>query len=568
MLQIISGKFFKSDDRFTHEGKGILFANFSWVEPIETCVATLEPVDTYASVSSYVVSYCNQIEKEVPPAKNFLVRTGDSEIIEQFMIICSFFLKAFFHQDRTAVATACRDQKYNLSDYCIPSQFVPRFFSRQIRGNTNEVEEFKKYVDQVVGLQREDYKSVITSLQCFNDAMQIVGVNINLAYSLLIYSIEALAQRSDSFVPKWEDYPQNTRLNLNEIFKGMEEDAAERIKETLLKDSNLKNTVRFLNFVRSNIDDSFFIEESPEGFMALRKGEFDQALKNAYVIRSKFAHLLQPIQEQLRHPQMADGDVVRFADEPYLTIAGLVRIAQHVIRNFIKKSKKVAQEDFDWRRSLPGIMRMEMAPQYWIWQHEGVKAEHSTKKLSGFLSQLESVMLRSEAITDLRDLLDKYEKLIGQSSSPYKEQLLVTYVLYNEYVNEEHRSKNHSKVFEKYKNIFDVCTIETLLAWMLMGQNWPWTKDECVSCWNGYLKVAHRKNTIKTPPAMGVALMLEIASMFLNDGDESKYREWMDSAILESAGQKNLQQRIIQAKSEGTAIKGMEVFNAPSNAKP
>jgi hypothetical protein len=218
------------------------------VQPIDTCVATLESVDTYASVSSCVVSYRNQIEKEQPPAKNVLVRTGDSEIIEQFMIVCSFFLKSFFHQDRTIVANACRDQRFNSSDYCIPSQFVPGFFSRQVRGDTEEIEEFKGYVEQLIALERKDYTSVITSLQCFNDAMQIVGANISLAYSLLIYSIEALAQRSDSFEPSLNDYPQNTRQNLDEVFNDMEEEIAERVKDALLKDGNLKSTVRFMSF--------------------------------------------------------------------------------------------------------------------------------------------------------------------------------------------------------------------------------------------------------------------------------------------------------------------------------
>jgi len=64
MLQIISGKFFESDDRFIHERKGILYSNYSWVQPVKTCVATLEPVDTHGAVCSYVVSYLNQIEKK------------------------------------------------------------------------------------------------------------------------------------------------------------------------------------------------------------------------------------------------------------------------------------------------------------------------------------------------------------------------------------------------------------------------------------------------------------------------------------------------------------------------
>jgi hypothetical protein len=71
MLQIISGKFFDSDDRYAYDAKGIVFGNYSWRHPIQTCVATLEPVDTYASVASYVISYVNQIEKRHLQKKMF-----------------------------------------------------------------------------------------------------------------------------------------------------------------------------------------------------------------------------------------------------------------------------------------------------------------------------------------------------------------------------------------------------------------------------------------------------------------------------------------------------------------
>jgi len=125
MLQIISGKFFKSDNRYIHEAKGITYSNYSWIEPIKTCVATLEPVDTYKSVSSYVISYTNQIEKE---RAGVLVRTGDSEIVQQFQLLCIFGLKAFFDTDRNNVEINCRERPKSSNDFYLPSIFVPRFF--------------------------------------------------------------------------------------------------------------------------------------------------------------------------------------------------------------------------------------------------------------------------------------------------------------------------------------------------------------------------------------------------------------------------------------------------------
>lgn len=567
MLQIISGKFFHSEDRFIHDGKGILFSNYSWVQPIKTCVATLEPVDTYASVSSYVVSYVNQLEKEKPPAKNVLVRTGDSDIVEQFLIICSFSLSAFFHQDRNVVAVTCRDQRLNSSDYCVPSQFVPRVFSRQINGTVVETEALSGFVDDIIGLKRDHYNSTITSLRSFVDALQIIGTNIDLAYSLLIYSLEALAQRSDSYIPTWADYSSDVRDELDNIFGRLEDGTANEIRETLIKNSNLKALKRFLDFIHFHIEEDFFINEAPPGFMAVRKSELDRALRNAYKIRSKFAHLLQPIQDLLKLPHTANGDIIRFSDEPYLSISGLVRVAQHVIKNFVRKSEKVTSETFSWRQELPGIMQIEMVPKYWIWKHDGLKPEHATRKLSGFLSQLETVILNAEPITDLRELLAKYEQLIEQAAAPFKLQMLATYVLYNSFVADEHKCKNYTMVFDKNKALFDQCTIESMLTWLLMGHLWPWAAEVCASCWNGYQETKHRKACIKVPPVMSVAIMIEIASLYLREESASDYMEWMKDAILEAAGQKELQERLIEAKSRLAEIKGMEVFNDTTSKK-
>src|SRR5262245_39963293 len=106
MLQIISGKFFERPERYRHEGKGILFSNYAWVRPIKTVIGTLEPVDSYRAVSSYVFSYVNQIEKEEGPGS--LVRVGDPEIVRQFQLLCILGLRAYFADDRASILTNCR----------------------------------------------------------------------------------------------------------------------------------------------------------------------------------------------------------------------------------------------------------------------------------------------------------------------------------------------------------------------------------------------------------------------------------------------------------------------------
>src|SRR5215212_9028979 len=152
MLQIISGKFFGDGERHEFEGKGIVYSNLSWVRSIEMRVGTLEPVDSSGSeVSSWVLSYLNQIEKE--PAGG-IVRVGDPEIAEQFQWLCMIWFGAFFDGDKQSVVINCRERPKHAGDYYIGSKFAKPFLSPERRINEEEEDGFKRFVDKVIGLPR------------------------------------------------------------------------------------------------------------------------------------------------------------------------------------------------------------------------------------------------------------------------------------------------------------------------------------------------------------------------------------------------------------------------------
>lgn len=560
MLQIISGKFFESSDRFAYDAKGILYSNFAWVQPIKTCVATLEPVDTYASVSSYVVCYVNQIEKEQPPRAGVLVRTGDAEIIEQFQILCGFGLKSFFHQDKDTVAISCRDYRLSSSDD-VPSSFIPRIFSRQINGTSEEIDLFVKFTEDVIALKRDVYKRLISSLRSYTHALQIISHNIDLSYSLFVYSMEALAQNFDKYAAVWDDYHDEVRSELDNVLTNVSSEIAEGVRKILLRNSNLRATRRFIRFVTSHIDKEFFIKEAPVGYTAIKRSELERALKNAYLMRSKFAHQLQPIQDQLRYPNFIKGDVFRISGEPFLSIAGLARISHHVLTNFVRRSEKVEKERILWRNELPGIIRMEMAPEYWIWKHEGLKPEHATSKLSGFLSQLETALISKKPLTDIRKLLEKYVELLPTAKSIYKIQMIVTYVLYNAFVKEDRRCIDYNSNFNKFQKEFDSCMVETMLTRLLMGEEWPWSSHECEEAWEKYVNNKYIKSSISIPPLMNIALIVEIGQQCLREGKRDKYNEWMETAILDAAGYQKIQTFLMDKKKTYQSINGMEIFS-------
>lgn len=257
MLQIISGKFFKSNNVISHAAKGVLYSNFSWVASVESNIATLEPIDTYGDVATYVISYINQIEKVEPPQKDILVRVGDSEIVNSFANLCSFYFMALFHIDKNHVVNSCRESSANYCDSCLPSKFFPNFFAKQVHGTAEQVAAFSVFVDKTLGLSRKNYESVMSSIRIFIESLSLVSGNIDLSYSSLVYALESLAQGYLPYSPCWDDFPKKDKID--KVLADIDGSTAFELRNILIQDANLKAQKRFLDFTCQHIDDSFFI---------------------------------------------------------------------------------------------------------------------------------------------------------------------------------------------------------------------------------------------------------------------------------------------------------------------
>lgn len=553
MLQIISGKFFQSGDRYRYDGKGILFGNYRWYEPIETCVATLESVDIIGSVTSYVVSYVNQIEKPDKGHRWGLLRTGDAEILEQFRLLSILGLQSYFHHDRGAVATACRKQPLSMSDR-VPSSFVRRFFQSSVQGTEEEVAFFTTYVEKVISLPRGVYRAVLTAHKGFADALEASDHNIDLAYSLLVFALECLSQTFDGYSPMWKDYPSEVRNVLDPILKGLGDGTAEDIRRVLLRDRNLKLQKRFVDFVTSHVRKGFFIEEAPAERRTIRKGELARALRNAYRMRSKYTHELQPIHELLRTSGFATSEVILWKHEPYLSLAGLVRLVRHVICSFVAKQESLEEEDIDWRSELPGVVHASLAPQYWIWRHDSFRPENATEKLEGFLQQVESAYVSSKSITDLRDLMSAYEEFLPKINGINKLRMFALYFAYNLIVQKDRRTENHETFIAKHEALLQECSIEAMLILLILENKWPWEPRDLVKQWNLYQKQRYHSRGLAIPPGLEILLQIEIAESYLEAGSTRRHSMWLGKALLDASGKPNLQLIIKDGRSNRTKI--------------
>ncbi|MBT2728245.1 hypothetical protein J7E63_15010 [Bacillus sp. ISL-75] len=525
MLQIISGKFF-SGNRVVHNynSKGILYSNYSWHGPIETVIATLEPADIHGNVKGYVMSYVNKLESEENTSFS-LVKTGDSEIVRQFQVLCTFGLGAYFDHDKNSVELNCREKSRGMGDEYIPTQLVSRFFDREISGTPAEIEYFSNFVQKVINLKREDYKNIMTCLKNFSDSLEVMNYNIDLAYTMLIYSMEALSKKYNDYTPVWDDYDQSVRKELETYFSSLDATSTEAIKHTLVKSSHLKLQKNFIDFICNNVSDSFFEIESNDINSALKKSDLKRALKNAYFLRSGYVHELKTILKQLKIPNIAKGDVFRWQKEPYLTFSGLIRVIRHVVNNFIWKLDYVESEEYDWRNDLPGMFFLEMDPKLWVWKHEGFELGHATFKFTGFLSQVDEAMISQEPLNDLKLLLERFEEQFPQAKKEDKITMFCMYVLYCSMVSEEYRPSNCDSFIEKNQDFSEVCCIETMVSYLLLDQDWPWDLKSCIKAYENYNVRRFSKNSLKLPNTQEIGVLCQIGNL-TGTSDSSSRISW------------------------------------------
>lgn len=542
MLQIISGKFFTRDERHIHDGKGVLYSNFSWCAPIRTCVGTLEPVEYAQDISLYVFSYTNQIEQG-----DTLVRTGDAEIVDQFGLLCTFGLRASFAALRSEIEHLCRHSPASGVDRFVPGHFVPRFSDRTIRGIFPEVERFIRLVEKVIGLRRDVYLTVMTVLNSLRNALQAVSYNIDLAYSMLVYCLEALSQRYDQFQPQWTDYDEGARRKLDPLLEAIDPNTAEAIRAAITGPETLRLQKRFVQFAVGHVSDSYYRQEASGLRFPLRPSETRRALRNAYLMRSKFTHTLEPIREQLRIPHIAEGDTFHWEGEPYLTLSGLLRLTLHVLTTFIERSETVEKEMIDWRGQLPGMVRLEVAPRYWIWQTEGFKPPHARQKLSGLLEHITQTLATPEPLPDMAALLERIEALLPQAKDGERIPMLAVYWLYNAVVVPEGRRPGWEELLRKHEPLLATCCLEMMAVRLILFHELAWPLHECIAAYEDYGKHRYGKASTKLPILLETGLLALMANMALAAQEPEKRRMLIETAIGEAAGRQEVQDHLLSA---------------------
>ncbi|PWW12438.1 hypothetical protein [Pantoea sp. AG702] len=430
MFQISAGVFFEQNKIEKHDGIFVFYSNVDVFFPIENELPYFKINKTsHDGVNSYVVNYNLLTEKPERIEAGVVIRAGDEDYMQQFILLWEFYFDCVARVEKESVKNICAQLNFNKKYSKTVLEVAPYLVEINKHISIENANGFSEFVKNVVSLERAAYKSTIAALKIISDSKESLSTNFDLTYSMLVYALESLSQKNDSYRSVWDDYDQKGRGELDVVFKNISSEQVDRIKGILIDGKQFKLQKRFKDFIFNNIEDSYFYESTR---YPIRYSFLGRALDNLYKIRSSFVHELKPLDAMISKAYNPVGDNLVLFGEPYFTYSGLLRLLRHVIMNFCKKNPSHKRESINWVMETSSVMVAQVSAHHWLWEPSGFTAQGVNKWFSEYLN-----MLNFKKVTNLQAIMDKIENIYDQSKKEYKNGLLSFYFFYNLIHNED-----------------------------------------------------------------------------------------------------------------------------------
>lgn len=164
-----------------------------------------------------------------------------------------------------------------------------------------------------------------------------------------------------------------------------------------------------------------------------------------------------------------------------LSLEGLNRLCRHVIAAFVDRGPTDVDQEFNYREQLPGIVKMQLAPQYWIGRAEGFTVERAPHVLDGFLELLLETIPdpESKKLVNLSAVLEKVEVELGRTAkSARREPMVALYVLWHVFMRSDHHRPTAKEVIDRYQSDLERPGIIGFAVRVLASREIEWSLDE------------------------------------------------------------------------------------------
>jgi hypothetical protein len=556
MLQICSGKLFKNTVEYRNQLRGIIYTNlqfgFGREERLDTEAGSLLSTSNLGQ-SNAIVYEVEELIESTGQGKGIFVSHGVDPYILDFSTVISFKLNCTASPSYTLTDRLLSNQ-VGVSTHSIPSKIVKRFFDKDVYCTEDDSEHLSQYVKHLIGLERRTYLGVMRAMRTYVTGMQRIADDFELAYTLLVASIESLAQDFDGHKSSWKSYDQKKRRLIDEALSSASSEVSEGVRTAILDFEHTSLSRRFRDFSIEYINPSYFREEAVGIVHPISKHDLPRALANAYQARSQYIHNLRKLPSQLTHT-IEYSESSKIDNKTWLTLQGLSRLARHVITEFVQRQVIIDKEQYDYSLERSGIIQAKMAPQYWIGKTELYHGSGS-QKLEGFLSQIAALMsgTKGAIVTDLRELLSVVEKSIHELKKEDRLPYIALYFIFNGVVSDKEQTENAFDFQGKYEIDLMSPSSESLLVNTLFNITPNWNPTVYKQTLNHYFEKRDNRFSFRAPMLLEAGMILSLAENYRANEELSTAVELVSMAVENYPGHEELRKFEQEFKLESKRI--------------
>ena len=540
MLQIASGKLFSQPPAQRNELRGVIHTNLqmSGGAAIETAAGRLLPTHLLRTPNTLVYEVVELIEDA--PAPGVVASHGIDPYLTDFAMIVSFALRVTCTPDVELFRRLTNPQASILADVP-PRILVARQFDNEVWCKDDDAQQLVDFVHALIGLKRKAYLVCMRSIRTYVNALHRLVDDPELAYTMLVASIESLSQGFHPPTPTWEDYPEHKRSIIDDALTGADQETEEKVRNAVLEIEHVALSRRFREFALGHVQPSYFRRFASNLVNPIGHADLPGALNQAYSVRSKYVHRLKELPKLLTAGFSA-GDSLYVDGNTMLTFQGISRLARHLIMEFVRGQPKVASESYDYRAERSGIIASPLAPEYWIGKVESLTANSGRVRLEGFLAQVMARLRDPESpnITDLRDVLVKVEGMLQRLNEDQRRPFVVLYILFNSLVIPEAPMENYDAIVARYGGAIEGACLEGMLLHLLQGVLPTWDLEEHQRVHDTYLREQGRRTCLRVPREIRASFSLALGERYRALGAADRARDLLSTAVENHPGDRRL----------------------------
>lgn len=521
MLQIASGMYWRPGVPVRETvHRATLYTN-AWrltPDPVELPIATLRfstGVRPIASVAADVTERMEQPDDQLVG----MVSTGGHELIADVAAVLAFTLNLTFSTDVDLVRRLVPDAP-PAGPGRAPSNVLRRTFDPRVLLSDDDLNDAAQFLDRLLALQRPDFERALRAIHGIVDATLLLADDPTLAYTLLVASIESLAASTPAPPTHWEAFDASKRKLIDEACAGLTAEQTERVRAAVLTADALGLGRKFRQFTLEHVEPSFFRAEAAGALWPISASALPHTLDFAYQVRSRNVHALLQLAPELQALGLR-ADTSRVDRRTVLSLEGLTRLCRHVIRRYVERAPTGLDACFDPRSALPGLIRMEVAAQHWIFQANGFSVKQAPAYLNGFLELLLPVLggVDDAGLVPMGDVLARIEAMLpGESKAAARAPMVALYRLWHHYLVAEQHRPNADRLISRFRADLDAPSAAAFTVALLIDGDVPWPTEQLAAFVSTRAGQLRRGKGDPLPPGLDAALHLCLARRFRQEG--------------------------------------------------